>query len=334
MYLNLVFKTLTSIRISVTFIISLLLSWLLLFKTNANIGKTWISIFTFLFIIIELNFFLAEKAVSKKRVSWQLFFISYITTVFLIGLLVLKFILGFNERIPDIILNINQEAPVFATLTLVIGMILSTYVIYQKKKYAEQSLIEEKQQFLQQSFNALKSQNVIEFLKESLETTKELIVKKPDLAVVQLEKLTSILRHLLQTRNEKFVSLTRELEIVTEYCNLAELQIGKAVKISIDMDIEFSQTKVPPLVFQMILEHQFSTFKHNDSESLEIEVYIENKNFIVIKTSVPNIIGDDDRFIKNLKERYRLYNNSADLSILSTSTHHFVKLPLLIQFNL
>jgi len=328
-----VFKTLTSIRISATFTISLLVSWLLVFNTNANVGKVWVCIFTFLFLIVEINFLLAEKTVSQKLISWQLFFISYLTTVFVIGFLLFKFVSLFNNKTPPVILNINKEAPLFILLTLGIGMILSTYVIYRKKKYAEHSLIKEKQQFLQHSFNAFKSQNVIKFLKESLETTKELIVKNPELAVLQIEKLTRIIRHLLQTRNEKFVSLTRELEIVTEYCNLAELQIRKTVKISIDVDAEFSQAKVPPLFFQMILEHQFLTFKQNKSKTLEIEVYIENKNFIVIKTIVPNIKRDDDIFIQNLKERYRLYKNSADLSILSTSTHHFVKLPLLIQYN-
>lgn len=283
--------------------------------------------------MIELNFFLAEKAVRKKRVSWQLFFISYLTIVFLLGLLTLKTVLMVNNPIPNVIRNISDHIILFLVLVISVGMVLATYIIYQKKNYAERSLIEEKQQFLEQSFNALKSQNVIEFLKESLETTKELIVKDNNSAVIQLEKLTSILRHLLLTRNEKFVSLKRELEIVTEYCNLAELQIGKPVKIFIDVDNDFAKTQVPPLVFQMILEHQFLTFKDNDSSKIEIEVYIENQNFIVVKTSLPNVRRNDDRFIKNIKERYRLYNNAAELSILSTATNHFVKLPLLIQYN-
>jgi LytS/YehU family sensor histidine kinase len=328
-----VFKNLTSIRITVTFLVSLLSSWVILFNTNQNIGIVTISIFGFLFLIVEFNFFLAEKVVSKKRVSWRIFFASYIITVLLLGVIVLKSILFFNIQISALIDNIKNQAFLFATLIIGIGLLLSTYIIYKKKYFAEQNLKLEKQAFLQYSFNALKSQNVITFLKESLETTKEIIVKNPDFAVLQLEKLTSILRHLLQTRDEKFVSLKRELEIVTEYCSLAELQIGKKVKITIEVDPEFTNTKVPPLVFQMILEHQFLTFKHNESEFIEIEVYIENQNFIVIKTSLPNVKRNDDRFIKNLKERYRLYNNSADLSILSTSKHHFVKLPLLIQSN-
>ena len=114
---------------------------------------------------------------------------------------------------------------------------------------------------------------------------------------------------------------------------MAELQIGKKVILSTEVGREFVNTKVPPLVFQLILERQFLTFKYNHSKLIEIEIYIENDKFIVIKTNLPDIKKNNDLFIQNLKERYRLYNNSADISILSTSEYHFVKLPLLIQFN-
>lgn len=327
------FKNLTSIRITATFILSALTSSVLIFNTNYNVGILSISVFTFLFLIVELNFFLAEKAAINKSISWRLFFASYIITVTLIGLIILKIISFSNIDISSIILNIKNQTFLFLTLIIGIGMIISTYIVYKKKHYAEQNLIIEKKDFLQYNFNALKSQNVINFLKESLETTKDLIIKNPEDAVKQLEKLTSILRHLLQTRDQQFVSLKRELEIATEYCSLAELQIGKKVILSTEVGREFVNTKVPPLVFQLILERQFLTFKHNHSKLIEIEIYIENDKFIVIKTNLPDIKKNNDRFIQNLKERYRLYNNSADISILSTSEYHFVKLPLLIQFN-
>ena len=327
------FKNLTSIRITATFILSLLTSLVLLFNTNHDVGIVSISVFAFLFIIVEFNFFLAEKAVSYKRISWGLFFTSYITIILLIVILTLRSIDFFNFEISLIILNIKNQAFLLLTLLIGIGMMLSTYIIYKKKHFAEQQLILEKKDYLQYGFNALKSQNLISFLKESLEITKELIAKNPKDAVKQLEKLTSILRHLLQTRDQQFVSLRRELEISIEYCSLAELQIEKQVKLLIEVDREFLDTKVPPLVFQLILEHQFLTFKNNQSKIIEIEVYIENQKFIVIKTSLPDIIRNNDQFIQNLKERYRLYNNSADISILSTSEHHFVKLPLLTQYN-
>lgn len=327
------FKNLTSIRITATFIVSLLTSSVLLFNTNYDVGIVSISVFAFLFIIVEFNFFLAEKAVSYKSISWRLFFATYISTVILLALLILKSIDLFNIEISLIILNIKNQIFLFLTLLIGIGMMISTYIIYKKKHFVEQQLILEKKAFLQFSFNALKAQNLISFLKESLEITKELIAKNPKDAVKQLEKLTSILRHLLQTRDQQFVSLRRELEISIEYCSLAELQIDKKVKLLIEVDRKFLDTKVPPLVFQLILEHQFLTFKNNESKTIKIEVYIENKKFIVIKTSLPDIARNNDQFIQNLKERYRLYNNSADISILSTSEHHFVKLPLLTHYS-
>ena len=326
-------KNLTPIRITATFIVSLLASSVLLFNTNYEVSIVSISIFAVLFIIVELNFFLAEKAISDKRISWWLFFASYSISVILISLLIWESIAFFNIQTSLIILNIKNQVFLFLTLLIGIGMIISTYLIFKKKHIAEQQLILEKKDFLQYSFNALKSQNLISFLKESLEITKELIAKNPKAAVKQLEKLTSILRHLLQTRDQQFVSLRRELEISMEYCSLAELQIEKQVKLLIEVDHEFLDTKVPPLVFQLILEHQFLTFKNNQSKIIQIEVYIENQKFIVVKTSLPDNTRNNDQFIQNLKERYRLHNNSADIFILSTSENHFVKLPLLTQYN-
>lgn len=229
--------------------------------------------------------------------------------------------------------NLIEHSFLLIVLILGTGLFLSTYIIFNKKNWVRTSLISEKQQFLQQSFNALKSQNVIEFLKEALESTKKLIQENPNRAVVQLEKLTTILRHLLQSRDQRFVKLGSELEIVNEYCELAEIQIGKPVKMVVDVAKGFFETQVPPLIFQMILDHQFLTFKKDRLSSLDIEVYVENKNFVVVKTSLPldelSIEDSDDRFINNLRERYKLYTNAADVSILSTSTHHFVKVPLI-----
>lgn len=326
-------KSLTSIRVILVAVLSVVSSWIVLFNVHESKLKFTIFAFIYMYILVESNFFLAEKAVKKKGVSWRLFFVSYLIIVLLLTLLFsfpLKMVFANSSVLID---NLHQNLFVLLTMIIGIGLFLSTYIIFNKKNWVRSSLISEKQQFLQQSFNALKSQNVIEFLKEALQSTKYLISQDPDRAVVQLEKLTTILRHLLQSRDLRFIKLGRELEIVKEYCELAEIQIGKPVQLDIDVAKEFNETQVPPLIFQMILDHQFLTFKGDVSKELSIEVYVENKNFVVVKTSLPidqlSLQQSDDRFMNNLRERYRLYTNAADVSILSTSTHHFVKVPLI-----
>lgn len=286
----------------------------------------------FFLLLIEVNFRIAEKVVLRKTISWKLFLLSFLSISLILSLIVLVIISKTSDA-RFLLAAMYKVLPTFSAVCIGIGMWLTTYVVYKKKAWIETSLKDEKQGFLQHSFNALKSQNVIEFLKDALESTKELIQKDEEKSVIQLEKLTTVLRYLLQSRNERFVELGKELEIVLEYCKLAEIQIGKDVDLFIEVDKEFNATRVPPLVFQMILDHQFHIFKKCEMDNLEIEVYVENRNFVVVKTSLVDddviIAQNNNRFINNLKERYRLYSNTADVSILSTTQHYFVKFPLL-----
>lgn len=329
-------KNLTDIRLHLALICSVLFTWIVIGENSAvSIVKTFFVVFLFVFSTVEINFFVAKNAIRKTGVSWVLFLLSYCTLTFLLVLLFAKSVPFLLEEGRVMIDVVKTYFLIFLVFIVMIGLFLSFYVIFQKKYRSAGSLIDDKQIYLQQSFNALKSQNVIEFLKEALEQTKYLIVSDSSVAVIQLEKLTTILRHLLQNRDEKFVQLNKELEIVKEYCELAEIHLDKEIDLHVQVAKEFLTTNVPPLVFQMILDHQFLFYKSDQANLLEIEVYIENRNFVVIKTSLPSkeMAKDlsNDRFINNLKERYRLYNDAADVSILSTSEFHFVKVPLLLN---
>ncbi len=217
---------------------------------------------------------------------------------------------------------------------LIIGLFQAIYFWLIKNNQESTRLINEKQSYLQHSFNALKSQNVIEFLQEALRNTTNLIQRDPDLAVSQIEKLTSILRHLLQTRDERFVKLGSELSNAKEYCELAEIQLDNKVNLTINITHDFNETKIPPLVFQMVLDNQIKKFASSNEKELNIEVYIENKKFVVVKTSFLTSFKNNlknQQFINNLKQRYQLYNKASGVSELSTADDYFVKFPLVIS---
>ena len=107
------------------------------------------------------------------------------------------------------------------------------------------------------------------------------------MAVRQIEKLTAILRYLLQSRDEKFVQLGAEIRNVKAYCELAEIQLNKTVSLTVNISEQFYTTQIPPLVFQMVLDQQFKLFCEKDQSVLSIEVYVENAKFVVVKTSLP-----------------------------------------------
>lgn len=280
--------------------------------------------FVYILILMELGRLIVNQVLKNKGGTFFVFCFSFLTVGFTLSSILLTAI--------DLGEEVNYQIKFYLCGGIVIiGVFQSVYFWVRRNEQEKMLLIIEKQTYLQHNFNDLKSQNVIEFLQNALNNTASLIKKDPDLAVLQIEKLTSILRYLLQSRDEKFVKLGAELENVKKYCELAEVQLENAVNLHINITSQFYNTGIPPLVFQMVLDNQFKSFAERGETELNIEVYIENKKFVVVKTSLPlskENISKNEKFINNLKQRYQLYNKASGISELSTATEYFVKFPL------
>jgi len=275
---------------------------------------------------METSSAILNKIVRSESHSFFIFCIIFLGLSY-IHYAVLKIIVNDNE-------HYIYEIKLYTWfIILAIGLFQSLNYWLLKNNKERSRLLNQKQVYLQHSFNAIKSQNVIEFLKDALINTVGLIKKDPNLAVVQIEKLTSILRYLLQSRDQRFVKLGAELQNAQEYCELAEIQLSNKVNLSLNITEDFNHTNIPPLVFQMVLDNQFKNFAGSEKKELNIEVYIENKKFVVVKTSLPPSFENNfknQQFINNLKQRYQLYNKASGVSELSTANDYFVKFPLVI----
>ena len=283
--------------------------------------------FSFCFGLMEIGLFFIRFLVKKSAPYFFVF-------CFLILGLGYSFFLIITQLLSFESDQKNQVQLYLWIVLLIIGIFQAVYFWLIKNSQESTRLINEKQSYLQHSFNSLKSQNVIEFLQEALKNTIHLIRRDPDLAVSQIEKLTSILRHLLQSRDERFVKLGAELNNAKEYCELAEIHLDNKVNLRINITSDFHETKIPPLVFQMVLDNQIKKFASSKEKELNIEVYVENKKFVVVKTSFLTSFKNNSKnqqFINNLKQRYQLYNKASGVSELSTADDYFVKFPLVIS---
>ena len=280
----------------------------------------------FCFGLAEASMFVLNKWFKKYNSNFLIFLILFVVKCAIL-ISTCTFLLDQNT---------NQVAHIKFSLwgiSIIIGLFQFVSFWINKNNYQRELLLSKKQTYLQYSFNALKSQNVIEFLQEALANTIELIKKDSNLAVFQIEKLTSILRYLLQSRDERYVKLGAELNNAREYCELAEIHLDTKVSLTLNVTNEFNETKIPPLVFQMVLDNQFKNFSFSKEKELNIEVYIENKKFVVVKTSISTSERNNyknQQFINNLKQRYQLYNKASGVSELSTVDDYFVKFPLVI----
>ena len=324
-------KSLTSVRFLVVLILSVLLtSGAIIISVRIAVFYIWLFAFLFCLSTMRIGRILVKQVVKSKYWTFFNFCISYTVAGFVFGFIVCRFLefsLNFSET------TLVEIQLVLGGVIFITGVFQSVCFCLRQNANIQQILTQEKQNYLQQNFNALKSQNVIEFLQESLINTIDLIKKDQTIAMVQVEKLTSILRYLLQSRDEKFVRLGAELKNVKEYCELAEIHLNQKIELLLNLSEDFYKTHIPPLVFQMVLDNQFKNYNCASEIGLKIEVYIENGKFVVVKTSNPPSLKNNvknDRFINNLKQRYQLYNRASGVSELSTADEYFVKLPLMI----
>ena len=324
-------KSLTSVRVLVVLFLSVLV---MLGGIAVGVGIAvfymWLFAFLFCLSLMEIGRLFVNQVVRKQYGTFFVFCVSYAVAGFVFGSIVVRF-LEVYLNLPNLVLVEVQV--VLGSVIFIIGVFQGVYFWIRQNANIRQILTQEKQNYLQHSFNALKSQNVIEFVQESLISTIHLIKKDQTIAMAQIEKLTSILRYLLQSRDEQFVRLGAELKNVREYCELAEIQLNQKIELLVNLSEDFHQTHIPPLVFQMVLDNQFKNYDCASGIGLKIEVYIENRKFVVVKTSNPPSVKNNvknERFINNLKERYQLYNKASGVSELSTANEYFIKFPLVI----
>jgi LytS/YehU family sensor histidine kinase len=324
-------KSLALVRVLVVLFLSVLVVLGgIIVGVGTAIFYMWLFAFLFCLSIMEIGQVFVNKVVKNKYGTFLVFCFFYAVAGFVFGSIVVRFLEVYLNLSNSIIVEVQVG---LGSVILITGVFQGVCFWIRKNSNIRQILTQEKQNYLQHSFNALKSQNVIEFLQESLINTIDLIKKDQTIAMVQIEKLTSILRYLLQSRDEKFVRLGAELKNVKEYCELAEIHLNQKIELLLNLSEDFHQTHIPPLVFQMVLDNQFKNYDCASGIRLKIEVYIENGKFVVVKTSNPPVLKNNvknERFINNLKQRYQLYNKASGVSELSTADEYFVKLPLVI----
>lgn len=279
-------------------------------------------------VFSELGRLAVVKLTKNEKGSFLIFLVFLVVIAFLLKVITFNLI---NQRFT---IFPNNGFLFFIPGYCAISAFLILFFWIKKNTDETVRLLSSKQAYLQHSFNALKSQSVIQFLQESLNVSAKTIDRAPNEALVQIEKLTMILRYLLQSRDERFVRLGAEIKNAVLYCELVELQFKKNVHLNVNIPDEFHKTQIPPLVFQLVLENQIKQLNKQEEAFFEIEVYIENNKFVVVKTNAKESIilkSRSEQFLNNLKQRYQLYNKASGVAVSSTKTNYFIKFPLVAE---
>lgn len=229
--------------------------------------------------------------------------------------------------------SINISIMSFLLVALVtalyeIGYYYNLFVSAEKRRILlEKTTVEQKLQ-------TLKSQINPHFLFNSLNTLTSLINQDQSKATEFVQKLSSTYRNILDNRNEKLITIQKELDTLDSYNYLLKLRFQNKLKIEINIDSGRLQDFIMPLSLQILIEN---AVKHNvisKSAPLIVSIYDEGDYMVIsnplrIKNQKMNStkVG-----LSNIKDRYALYIHE-DVIVMDQDATFTVKLPIIKNFS-
>jgi two-component system LytT family sensor kinase len=107
----------------------------------------------------------------------------------------------------------------------------------------------------QAELKALRAQINPHFLFNSLNTIADLIVTDPDKAEAMTVLLAKVFRHVLMHSDQQFSRVTEEMDFLRTYLGIEQVRFGARLRVSLDMDPAVSETPIPSLILQPLVEN-------------------------------------------------------------------------------
>lgn len=279
--------------------------------------------------------FLIIIALIKKRPQSDVFSTREILKIFGLSLvlyliamkasgLLLAFAFDTVER------NFNQKTFFFTLLSdflngFIYGSFILVYYYYQKNKAHQQQLADYHQALSESRIHQLKSQLNPHFLFNNLNVLDQLIEEDKDKASRFLNEFAEIYRYVLQSSEEKIISLNKELDFVEQYIRLIQHKFGKAYQMKIEGKNNIGY--IVPLTLQLLIEnaiqHNLGTEDNPIFININVSENIRVVNNINLKKNAKPTYG---RALINLKEQYKLLTK-APIEIHQSKNAFSVTIP-------
>lgn len=147
---------------------------------------------------------------------------------------------------------------------------------------------------LQSQFEMLKNQVNPHFLFNSLNVLTSLISVEPEIAEKFTGQLSKVYRYVLEHRSDDLVQLSTELEFLKAYTFLLGIRFGDKLDVQYRINGEKSETRLPPLCMQILIEN---AIKHNTFTSrspLLIDIFVDDENYL-------NVVNNFQKREKNME---------------------------------
>jgi LytS/YehU family sensor histidine kinase len=224
---------------------------------------------------------------------------------------------------------------IYATFFFVFSLIL-VFVdlginLLNKWRYSLGQIEKFKKENLETQFEMLRMQVNPHFLFNSLNTLSSLVYQDQDLAANFLRELSSVYRYMLEKRKSDLVTVEEEMEFTKSFIYLLSLRFDKKLIFQVDVPATVYKKEIVPLTLQILIEN---AVKHNVvsmKRPLNINVYIENEESIVVKNNLQ--LKDDETYssgigLNNIRTRLELVTDRP-LDVVEDETYFIVKVPIL-----
>ncbi|WP_080054303.1 sensor histidine kinase [Spirosoma aerolatum] len=184
---------------------------------------------------------------------------------------------------------------------------------------------------LRHQLDTLKSQINPHFLFNSLNSLSMLIYESPRQAETFVDELSSVYRYLLRANDQELTSLNRELQFIRSYFQLLKTRYGAGVELTISVDDEVLEHKLPPLTLQLLVEN---AVKHNvilPARPLVIAIQTQGNTLIVqnnLQRKTTSVLSNKVG-LAHIAAKYRLLGQRA-ISIQEDNGLFVITLPLVV----
>ncbi len=214
--------------------------------------------------------------------------------------------------------------------TLSAGGLLFWIIKAREKRSERQALLQK--EMLESQLAALKAQINPHFLFNSFNTLITLIdenAMQPEVAIEYVEKLSDFYRSILQYREQEFITVEEEFEVVRSFTYLLEKRYGQHLRLH--MDSPPSDGYILPLTLQILVEN---AVKHNIiSEQYPLDVYItvDKDQYITVRNSLQPKLKPEPSTQFGLQSIIKQYQLLSDRKVIvHQGQHQFeVRIPVI-----
>ncbi len=224
-------------------------------------------------------------------------------------------------------------------LVLVTGLYETFHSLsqWQKQQLDREAL---KRENLSGQLQGLKSQVNPHFLFNSFNSLSSLIADEPEKAEQFVDEMARVYRYLLQTNGpaggegDELTTLALELTFIESYYHLLRTRHGPGLHLTINVDAQYRQHRLPPLTLQLLVEN---AVKHNvilPGRPLHIDIATTEQGSLRVRNNLQHKAARPGRFestkigLANIQTRYQLLAQPAPV-IEVDSSYFTVTLPLL-----